>query len=72
MIYVDGLVEAIKRRLLAGSGIAWLPETSVRQELETGQVVPVGGPEWETPMALSVYAAPDRLDPVAQQVWAQF
>ena len=72
MIYVDGLVEAIKRRLLAGSGIAWLPETSVRHELESGIVIPVGGSDWETPMALSVYAAPDRLDPIAQEVWARF
>lgn len=72
MIYVDGLVEAIKRRLLAGSGVAWLPETAIRQELETGSVVAVGGSEWETPMALSVYAAPDQLDTIAKEVWARF
>lgn len=72
MIYMDGLVEAIKRRVLAGRGIAWLPESSVAAELNKGSITPVGGAEWETPMALSIYAAPDRLDPIAGQVWAKF
>lgn len=72
MIYVDGLVEAIKRRMLAGSGIAWMPESAIKSELSEGHVVAVGGAEWETPMTLSIYAAPKRLDPIALDVWARF
>ncbi|WP_306116750.1 MULTISPECIES: LysR family transcriptional regulator [unclassified Roseovarius] len=72
MVYVDGLVEAIKRRVLAGSGMAWLPETAISRELDQGIFVPVGGREWETAMTLSIYAAPDRLDPVSHEVWSRF
>lgn len=72
MIYMDGLVEAIKRRVSAGSGMAWLPETAITSELAQGAFVPVGGREWESPMTLSIYAAPDRLDPVAHDVWSRF
>ncbi len=72
MIYMDGLVETIKRRLLAGSGIAWLPHSAIVQELTCGDVTPVGGPDWESRLTLSIYCAPGRLDPVAAQVWAQF
>ena len=33
-IYIDGLVETIKRRVLKGSGFAWVPQTAVAAELE--------------------------------------
>lgn len=72
MIYMDGLVEAIKRRVLAGSGMAWLPESAMSDELAEGILVPVGDAAWESPMTLSIYAAPDRLDPVAHEVWSRF
>ena len=29
--YMDGLVEALKRRLLAGGGIAWMPHTAIKK-----------------------------------------
>lgn len=69
MIYMDGLVEAIKRRLMAGSGIAWMPETAISQELAQGDLVPVGGPEWEAALYLSAYCKPQALDAVARRVW---
>jgi len=32
------LVEAIKRRTLSGGGIAWLPHSSVKAELASGEL----------------------------------
>lgn len=68
-IYVDALVEAIKRRLLAGSGFAWMPETSVQNELSQGAVVPIGDDHWHAQMTICAYANPSMLDDTTAIVW---
>jgi len=70
-IYVDSLVETIKRRLLTGSGFAWLPETAVANELADGIVVPIGDETWRTNLTISALANPSALEPTARQVWDQ-
>ena len=68
VIYVDGLVETIKRRVLNGSGFAWLPETAVADELADRRLVQIGGPAWTTRLTIAALANPDSFDPVAQMV----
>lgn len=69
MIYVDGLVEAIKRRILRGSGFAWMPETAISAELSDGLLVPIGGEDWNATLTISAYANPDALAPAALKLW---
>ncbi|KIC15207.1 LysR family transcriptional regulator [Leisingera sp. ANG-Vp] len=69
LCYMDALTEAIKRRLLAGSGMAWLPESVVAEELASGQVTRIGGPEWQAELTLSLFCSLDRLDKTGMQVW---
>jgi DNA-binding transcriptional LysR family regulator len=70
LCYMDALAEALKRRALAGSGVAWLPERAILDELARGLLVPVGGAEWQTTLTLSLFCSVDRLDRVGKQVWA--
>ena len=67
--YMDALTEAIKRRMLAGSGVAFLPESVVREELASGVVVPVGGPAWSATLTLSLFCSLERLDATGMEVW---
>lgn len=67
--YMDALTEAIKRRTLAGSGIAWLPESAVSKEIKRGDLVVVGGPEWQAKLTLSLFCSLDRLDKTGKAVW---
>lgn len=67
--YMDALTEAIKRRMLSGSGIAWLPESVVAAELAAGRVVQVGGPAWQAQLTLSLFCSLERLDKTGLQVW---
>lgn len=67
--YMDALTEAIKRRALAGSGIAWLPESAVAAEIERGELVVVGGEEWQTTLTLSLFCSLERLDKTGLVVW---
>ncbi len=68
-IYIDGLVETIKRRLLNGSGFAWMPETAVAKELANGALVPVGDERFCTPLTISALVNPAGLDANARQIW---
>lgn len=67
--YMDALTESVKRRTLAGSGISWLPTSSVIDELKQGDLVQVGGPEWEATLTLSLFCSLDRLDKTGRFVW---
>ncbi len=67
--YMDALTEAIKRRVLSGSGMAWLPASSVSEEIASGLMTTVGGPEWEATLTLSLFCSLDRLDLTGRRVW---
>ncbi|MEY8828492.1 LysR family transcriptional regulator [Sedimentitalea sp. XS_ASV28] len=67
--YMDALAEAIKRRTLAGSGVAWLPEFAVADEIKRGTLVTVGAEEWQTTLTLSLFCSLDRLDKTGRSVW---
>lgn len=68
-IYVDSLVETIKRRLLRGGGFAWIPETAISAELAAGSVIPVGNEDWCTSMSISALSNPAALDHTALEFW---
>jgi DNA-binding transcriptional LysR family regulator len=70
--YMDALVESIKRRTLAGGGIAWLPAMAINDELERGELVRVGGSTWSMTLTISLFCSPDRLDPVGRELWKAF
>lgn len=67
--YMDVLTEAIKRRTLAKGGIAWLPESTVEDEIKNGTIVRVGGEEWQTSLTLSLFCSLERLDKTGQKIW---
>ena len=68
-IYVDSLVETIKRRLVTGSGFAWMPETAIAAELAEGVLVPIGEADWRTSLTISALSNPASFDPTAQKLW---
>jgi DNA-binding transcriptional LysR family regulator len=70
--YVDGLVEAIKRRVLNGVGIGWLPYSAIRTELKNGMIEQVGPASLEAQMTLSVFSSPERLNDKGREVWERF
>ena len=68
-IYVDSLVETIKRRLMKGGGFAWMPETAISAELAQGSVVPIGYDEWTAALTISALSNPSTLDQTAGALW---
>ena len=68
-IYVDGLVETIKRRVVKGSGFAWMPQTAVAEELANGSLVQIADETWTTRLTIAALGNQGTFDPVAQEVW---
>ena len=68
-IYVDGLVETIKRRLLSGSGFAWMPLTAVGAELSSGELVPIGDTSWQTRLSIAALANPATFNAQSKRLW---
>ena len=68
-IYVDGLVETIKRRLMTGSGFAWMPETAISAELAEGALVPIGDDAWCATLTIAALSNPANFDQTTQKLW---
>lgn len=68
-IYVDGLVETIKRRLMTGSGFAWMPETAISAELAEGALVPIGDDAWSATLTIAALSNPANFDQTTQKLW---
>ncbi len=67
--YMDALAEAIKRRTLSGSGLSWLPEFAVAEEIARGKLIVAGAEEWQTSLTLSLFCSLERLDKTGRRVW---
>ena len=70
--HTDALAEALKRLCLKGAGVAWLPETSILDELANGYLVIAGDSRWHEPLNLSIYAEPSILTKYPMKVWQFF
>ena len=70
--YMDALAEALKRRTLAGAGVAWLPEFSIKNELEDGTLVRMGGETWTARLTISLFCSIERLDDMGKMIWDDF
>jgi DNA-binding transcriptional LysR family regulator len=68
-IYVDSLVETIKRRLMKGSGFAWMPETAISAELADGSLVPIGDDAWSAVLTISALSNASTFDRTAETLW---
>ncbi|MCO4817912.1 MAG: LysR family transcriptional regulator, partial [Planktomarina temperata] len=69
-IYIDGLVETIRRRLLQGSGFAWMPQTAVETELENGSLITIGDQGLNVSLTISALANPTYFDDSARKMWS--
>ena len=68
-IYIDELVETIKRRVLKGSGFAWIPETAISDELADGRLVSIGDETWRARLTIVALANPLTFDPIVREIW---
>ncbi|APR05091.1 LysR family transcriptional regulator [Thauera chlorobenzoica] len=69
MQYESDMAESLKAMLLAGHGLAFLPVSAVAREVERGEVVVAGGPEWSLEMEVRLYRDRANSRPGLLRLW---
>jgi DNA-binding transcriptional LysR family regulator len=55
----------------AGRGVAWLPQSLIGRDLETGDLVRSAATDWDIPIQIRLYRPRARQSPAAEAFWAQ-
>ena len=68
-VFESSMCQLHKEMALRGKGVAWLPDTMIRKELETGELIAIEPSRFRLPFQIRLYrnSAPLRRD--AQQIW---
>lgn len=67
--YENSMAEALKAMALQGYGAAWLPVSTIEQDLREGRLKRIAGPEWELELEIRLYRSAERLHPIASALW---
>ena len=67
--YENTMAEALKMMVLEGYGIAWLPESCVKQELASGDLVALGSDPHRIKMEVRIYRSATPAKPAAERLW---
>jgi DNA-binding transcriptional LysR family regulator len=62
----NAVAEILKAMVLAGHGVAWLPESLIRRDLASGQLYDLGA---DLRMEIRMYRSADRTRPSIDQLW---
>lgn len=67
-IYENPMAEGLKVMAMTGRGVAWLPESSVGNELAARSLVVVD-PAFSIEMKIRIYRSMDKVRPVVERLW---
>lgn len=67
--HTSTLSDGLRLMALSGLGVAWLPETLVRHDLETGRLVRAGDDSFDVSLRLCLLRRPCELTDQATRVW---
>jgi DNA-binding transcriptional LysR family regulator len=69
-VFVSHLAAVLKTMSSSGRGMAWLPESDIREELTSGALVPAGDEKWFVPVEIRLFRSREPLPPVAEEFWS--
>jgi DNA-binding transcriptional LysR family regulator len=69
LVFTAHLASVLKGMALEGRGLAWLPESLVREELGSGRLQLQGPPHWRIALEVRLYRDPAPLSPYAESFW---
>lgn len=68
-VFTAHLASVLKSMALEGRGLAWLPQSLVREELEQGALQVAGPAHWRIPVEIRLYRDPAALGEYAEGFW---
>ncbi len=69
-IYENSMAGALRMRARAGDGVAWLPQSLVAPEFETGMLVRTGSSECDVPPGIHFFRNKRRTNRTTRSVWS--
>lgn len=69
-VYENPMSVGLKAMVLAGRGVAWVPESLVVEELRSGQLVPAADTSWYVSAEIRLYRARQQSRLPVEQFWA--
>jgi DNA-binding transcriptional LysR family regulator len=64
------LATVIRNMAASGSGIAWLPQTLIADDLRSGSLVEAASGDWRIPMEVRLYRQRGHIGKVGEDLWA--
>lgn len=64
------LTDGLRVMALSGLGVAWLPQTLIRHDLESGKLVRAGEPSLDVPLRFTVLRRPCGLPAQTERIWS--
>ncbi len=68
-VYETAMAQGLKEMVMAGEGVAWLPDVTIKRELESLQMVQCGSEQWVVPLEIHVYRSAKVDKPMVEQIW---
>lgn len=69
-VYENSMAGALRIRARAGDGVAWLPQSLVAPDLQSGVLVRTGAPDWAIPLDILIFRNPERSNRVTRALWS--
>ncbi|KAF1051243.1 MAG: HTH domain-truncated transcriptional regulator QseD [Burkholderia gladioli] len=67
--YESDMAEVLKKLVIEGEGLAWLPKSAVARELAAGELVPAGPSAWHMEVELRVYRDASNRNAFLDTLW---
>lgn len=68
-VHVGSHSVGLKGMAASGWGLAWIPESLVKVELETGRLVRAAEPEWDIEVEIRLYRSRENRRPIVKHIW---
>ena len=69
-VFVSPLAAVLESMARAGRGLAWLPQSQVADDLASGKLLAVGGPQWTIPVEIRLFRPNDKLPSRSEKFWS--
>lgn len=68
--YENAMSGALRIRARDGAGIAWLPRSLTRPDIEAGSLMRVGPPDWDIPLEIRLYRLGSQTNRHSRAIWS--
>lgn len=69
LVYENSLVGALRVRAWNGTGISWLPESLIAQDIENGLLCRAGEDQWDIDLNINLFRLRAKPAPQLQSIW---